>query len=258
MSTSNDDVRQQFDLIVADFTPTQADAQDEAQSLDADRFWRGREGYRNRRTRHDLNALLHYGHAIPVRHGWTRDYIEEHFPGWNWNDLLQVFRAAGIVVYGGRELTVDEHVVEFYFDSITSWLVRWDDGHMTCGPSAPGSTVTPPKGSGYPDGKRASRSLGWNANDAAAELLPWKVRKQHLNSDIMRRFRTIARQQNDQPTTDHEEDLLHAWLEALSELNVVVAYHPNTPPNIASSEGGFSYVDRRPEDVWIVRDPFLQ
>jgi hypothetical protein len=38
----------------------------------------------------------------------------------------------------------------------------------------------------------------------------------------------------------------------------VVAYHPNTPPNIASREGGFSYVDRRSEDAWIVRDPFLQ
>lgn len=42
--------------------------------------------FREHRTREELNSLLHYGHIIPVSKGWTRAYVEDHYPGWTWSD----------------------------------------------------------------------------------------------------------------------------------------------------------------------------
>ena len=55
-------------------------------------------GYAESRTGEEISRLLHYGHIIPVRRGLTADYVDRHFPGWTWNALMDVWRAAGIVV----------------------------------------------------------------------------------------------------------------------------------------------------------------
>ncbi|WP_374928159.1 hypothetical protein [Kytococcus sedentarius] len=50
------------------------------------------------RTAQEISALLHHGHIIPVRLGITQEYVRQHFPGWTWNELMAVWRAAGIVI----------------------------------------------------------------------------------------------------------------------------------------------------------------
>ena len=85
--------------------------------------------FKQRRTREELNALLHYGHIIPVSKGWTRAYVNEHFPGWTWNELVRIVRVAGILVSkGGSPPRCDERVQELHFDSENAWLVEWTDG----------------------------------------------------------------------------------------------------------------------------------
>lgn len=96
---------------------------------------------------------------------------------------------------------------------------------------------------------KIEKKSGW------AELLPWKVAPQHKTTAVMARFRTILKQKNGDPTTDVEERLLREWLEGLRDNDVVVNYHPDAPPNVASSKGGFYYVPRKDTDEWIIRLP---
>lgn len=88
-----------------------------------------------------------------------------------------------------------------------------------------------------------------------ADLLPWKVATEHKMTAIMGRFRSINRQKRGLPLTKPDERLLNEWLASLEENNVVVNYHPDAPPNDASSKGGFYYVPREPRDKWIIREP---
>jgi hypothetical protein len=85
--------------------------------------------FRERRTREELNALLHFGHIIPVSKGWTKEYVDAHFPGWAWNALMGVFTAARIVVLrGGAPPKCDDRVVMLHFSSTGDFLVERSDG----------------------------------------------------------------------------------------------------------------------------------
>lgn len=91
------------------------------------------------RTRADLNALLHYGHFIPVSRGLTAKYVDEHFPGWTWNGLTAVLNAAGVFIGGGAGTPYcDPAVGAVHFDNTESWLVEWEDGNVTNSSRAPG------------------------------------------------------------------------------------------------------------------------
>jgi len=82
--------------------------------------------FRHHRTRAELNSLLHYGHIIPVSKGWTKNYVDTHYPGWSWNALMNVFQAAGIVVNrGGAPPKCDDRVEMLHFSSETDFLVDW-------------------------------------------------------------------------------------------------------------------------------------
>ena len=84
------------------------------------------------RTRADLNRLLHYGHSIPLRKGYTRAFIEEHYPGWTWIGLYNSLDAAGVTRCGaGLPPYCDPGVGAVHFDDETSWLVEWEDGRVT-------------------------------------------------------------------------------------------------------------------------------
>lgn len=87
------------------------------------------------------------------------------------------------------------------------------------------------------------------------QYLPWEVEKKHQSSAVMVNFRSIIRQRNGQHLDEVSERRLSRWLQELEDSDVVVAYHPDCPPNPASSVGGFYYVKRRPSDRWIVRQP---
>ena len=79
------------------------------------------------RTHGLLHALLHYGHVIPVTHGYTRRYVDEHYPGWTRNELVGICRAAGIVVTPdkGAPLRCHPGVVALHFDRSGAFQVEW-------------------------------------------------------------------------------------------------------------------------------------
>lgn len=87
------------------------------------------------------------------------------------------------------------------------------------------------------------------------DIIPWDVADKHKSTAIMERFRSIVKQQKGALLRANEEQLLNRWLHDLTTNNVVVAYHPDAPPNAASRKGGFYYTERTPEDEWIIRKP---
>lgn len=67
------------------------------------------------------------------------------------------------------------------------------------------------------------------------EELPWKVKAPHLTQYPARMLRILGRRRAGIELTDSETERLEAWLEALSEKGLVVAYAPDYK--------GFIYVD---------------
>lgn len=65
--------------------------------------------------------------------------------------------------------------------------------------------------------------------------LPWRVRAEHLTQYQARMLRLLGRRRASVELTDDEAQRLDAWLEALAERELVVAYVPDGP--------GFLYVD---------------
>ena len=91
------------------------------------------QGYKEHRTREELQALLRHGHYIPACRGWTREYVDKHYPGWTWNELMEIWRAAGIVVRrpGGAPPACDIRVKAIHFNGPRSFAVEWEDGTVT-------------------------------------------------------------------------------------------------------------------------------
>jgi hypothetical protein len=44
-----------------------------------------------------IREISNYSHWIPITRGYHREFLEENFPGWDWNDLLPVLLDAGLV-----------------------------------------------------------------------------------------------------------------------------------------------------------------
>lgn len=89
-------------------------------------------GFRMHRTGQQISDLLKYGHIIPISKGYTKNYVAEKFPGWNWNELMAVWRAAGIVVGGaGGMPTCDARVESVSFNGPDDLAVQWTDGSTT-------------------------------------------------------------------------------------------------------------------------------
>lgn len=86
--------------------------------------------------------------------GLTAAYVDEHWPGHAFPELLYLFRAAGLLTYAsslGAVITRDEGLVrkandlkEFHrllFNDINDWAVEWPDGSWTC-PASQGTQST--------------------------------------------------------------------------------------------------------------------
>lgn len=86
-------------------------------------------------------------------------------------------------------------------------------------------------------------------------VIPWEIAEPHKAVAIMERFRSIVKQKKGVALRPDEEYQLNRWLHDLKANNLVVAYHPDAPPNTASTKGGFYYVPKSPEDDWIIRRP---
>lgn len=111
---------------------------------------------------------------------------------------------------------------------------------------------------------KVSESAVWKALTRAGyadpvptyrDLIPWRIDEAHKAVAIMERFRSIVKQQKGAPLRPEEEHLLNRWLQDLEANDLVVGYHPDAPPNTASTKGGFYYVPREPTDDWIIRRP---
>ena len=57
-------------------------------------------------TADDVRELAHYGHSIPMGRGFTRDFMNDRYPGWQRGQLMNVLRRADLYVknegHGGR------------------------------------------------------------------------------------------------------------------------------------------------------------
>jgi hypothetical protein len=87
------------------------------------------------------------------------------------------------------------------------------------------------------------------------DVLPWDIADEHKATAIMERFRAIVKQRKGAVLRPEEEARLNMWLRDLEANELVVNYHPDAPPNSASSKGGFYYVPKQSEDDWIIRRP---
>lgn len=67
------------------------------------------------------------------------------------------------------------------------------------------------------------------------EELPWRIKADHMTQYPARMLRILGRRRADIELTEDEDSRLDAWLEALEEREIVVAYCPDGP--------GFIYVD---------------
>jgi predicted DNA-binding protein YlxM (UPF0122 family) len=107
-----------------------------------------------------------------------------------------------------------------------------------------------------------SESAVWKALNRAGytehvatykDILPWEVADEHKTTAIMERFRSIVKQNKGAVLRPEEETRLNLWLRELEMNGLVVNYHPDAPPNSASSKGGFYYVPKTEEDTWILK-----
>lgn len=46
----------------------------------------------------DVKRIAHYGHPIPIGRGFTRDFVNENYPGWEWGTLMGAIRQTGAYV----------------------------------------------------------------------------------------------------------------------------------------------------------------
>lgn len=82
--------------------------------------------YAVRRTRKQLDELLHYGHWIPVNRGFTQRFVAVNYPDWTWNELMAVFSNAGIMRGSGMGgLRCDRRVESVEFNGPDDFRVHW-------------------------------------------------------------------------------------------------------------------------------------
>lgn len=87
-------------------------------------------------------------------------------------------------------------------------------------------------------------------------VVPWDIAPQHRKTAVMDHIRTIATERAGRPVSPQRKAYMEEWAKGMRDNNVVLAYHPDAPPNAASIKtGGFYYVPREKHDVWIIREP---
>ena len=50
-----------------------------------------------------IRELSNYAHWIPMVHGYTRDFMDRKYPGWQWNDLVPKMLAKGLLTTAPQE-----------------------------------------------------------------------------------------------------------------------------------------------------------
>lgn len=101
--------------------------------------------------------------------------------------------------------------------------------------------------------KAVSLSRGWKPRTTVVDLLPWTVDDEHISTAIMKRFRSMVKEETGKQLTANEARLLNIWRHDMDEANLVVDYHRDAPPNSASRKGGFFYTPRLPGETGYIR-----
>lgn len=86
------------------------------------------------------------------------------------------------------------------------------------------------------------------------DLLPWRILPEHTGTAIMRRVRTLALKRQGIAVSEDHDRLLAEWISGMAESGLVLNYHPEAPPNAASSAGGFYYSPRRDGEEGLCRE----
>lgn len=82
-----------------------------------------------------------------------------------------------------------------------------------------------------------------------SELIPWKVRNEHMHAHPVAMLRLLARRQGGEELPKRKQQQLDKWLREIEEAGVVVCYDPEQGPNPASPKvGGWYYSRRRDSD----------
>lgn len=87
------------------------------------------------------------------------------------------------------------------------------------------------------------------------DILPWAIDAAHRSTAIMGHIRVLVRQRSGLDVPESSLLALQGWLDRQEESGLVLNCHPGAPLNPASRTGGFYYMDRGPDDEWIIRQP---
>lgn len=84
----------------------------------------------------DLRKLFHHGHWIPVRRGITTAFVDQHYPGWSWNGLMDLLEGAGVAHRRGPGLVhppywPDRLVASVHVNTPDDFCIVWIDGSVT-------------------------------------------------------------------------------------------------------------------------------
>ena len=82
--------------------------------------------------------------------------------------------------------------------------------------------------------------------DRYEDLLPWKIKPEHMRLMDARNLRLEARRRRGLPLSSRDEKRLINWLDELEQRNAVIVYRPNT-------HRGFWWVTRNEDDTDIIR-----
>lgn len=80
------------------------------------------------------------------------------------------------------------------------------------------------------------------------DVVPWRIDRKFSQTEVMRHLRTMAKMQAELPIPSRDEKSLLSWLDDMKRDGVILAYHPDAPPNAASEPGGFYYVEREEDE----------
>ena len=82
-------------------------------------------------TRAQVDRVLHYTHWIPNTRGFTKKFLDEHYPGWTLAAFIGVFDAADIRVrtepcspHGGK---CHWKVKALHFNTADDVVVEWNE-----------------------------------------------------------------------------------------------------------------------------------
>lgn len=83
--------------------------------------------YRSRLTREQINEIVHYAHIIPVSKGYTAKFMRERYPQQDFNMLMRVFNAAGVLDPTGFGMsTCRKAVAALRFSDSEHFEVEWE------------------------------------------------------------------------------------------------------------------------------------